>query len=497
MKRWTVAQPDGDLAANLAEECEIHPFLALLLTTRGVTNLEEATDFLVNGEIGDDVFAFADMDAAVERIQRAIDSYERIAVFGDYDADGVTATALLYDFLAKREADVVYYIPQREGEGYGLHRDSVEKLKEMGAKLLITVDNGIAALEEAAYAAELGMDVVITDHHQPQEALPQAVAVVDPHRPDCGSACKDYAGVGVAFKLICALDGDADQMMEEYGDLVALGTLADVMQLRGENRTLVRRGLQVMNERRRPGLAKLMEVAGVGDKRVTASTAVFTLAPRINAAGRMGSPETAARLLLTADGEEAAALAEDIQQLNVERQAAEAAILGEVLERLKQQPERLAARILVLEGDNWHPGVVGIIASRLMERFGKPCIVLSVQDGVAKGSGRSLPGFSLFDALTACKEVLTAYGGHSLAAGVTLEAARIDEFREAVNAYAAAVCPRMPVPELHVDFRMRPSQIDVEKLDLLAALEPCGTGNPAPVFGLFQMRDFQIGRAHV
>lgn len=488
VKRWTVAQPDGDLAANLAEECEIHPFLALLLTTRGVTNLEEATDFLVNGEIGDDVFAFADMDAAVERIQRAIDSYERIAVFGDYDADGVTATALLYDFLAKREADVVYYIPQREGEGYGLHRDSVEKLKEMGAKLLVTVDNGIAALEEAAYAAELGMDVVITDHHQPQEALPQAVAVVDPHRSDCGSACKDYAGVGVAFKLICALDGDADQMMEEYGDLVALGTLADVMQLRGENRTLVRRGLQVMNERRRPGLAKLMEVAGVGDKRVTASTAVFTLAPRINAAGRMGSPETAARLLLTADGEEAAALAEDIQQLNVERQAAEAAILGEVLERLKQQPERLAARILVLEGDNWHPGVVGIIASRLMERFGKPCIVLSVQDGVAKGSGRSLPGFSLFDALTACKEVLTAYGGHSLAAGVTLEAARIDEFREAVNAYATAVCPRMPVPELHVDFRMRPSQIDVEKLDLLAALEPCGTGNPAPVFGLFQMR---------
>lgn len=240
VKRWTVAQPDGDLAANLAEECEIHPFLALLLTTRGVTNLEEATDFLVNGEIGDDVFAFADMDAAVERIQRAIDSYERIAVFGDYDADGVTATALLYDFLAKREADVVYYIPQREGEGYGLHRDSVEKLKEMGAKLLVTVDNGIAALEEAAYAAELGMDVVITDHHQPQEALPQAVAVVDPHRPDCGSACKDYAGVGVAFKLICALDGDADQMMEEYGDLVALGTLADVMQLRGENRTLVR-----------------------------------------------------------------------------------------------------------------------------------------------------------------------------------------------------------------------------------------------------------------
>lgn len=302
VKRWIVAQPDGDLAANLAEECEIHPFLALLLTTRGVTNLEEATDFLVNGEIGDDVFAFADMDAAVERIQRAIDNHERIAVFGDYDADGVTATALLYDFLAKREADVVYYIPQREGEGYGLHRDSVDKLKEMGAKLLVTVDNGIAALEEAAYAAELGMDVVITDHHQPQEALPQAVAVVDPHRPDCGSACKDYAGVGVAFKLICALDGDADQMMEEYGDLVALGTLADVMQLRGENRTLVRRGLQVMNERRRPGLTKLMDVAGVGGKRVTASTAVFTLAPRINAAGRMGSPETAAKLLLTDDG---------------------------------------------------------------------------------------------------------------------------------------------------------------------------------------------------
>lgn len=488
VKRWVIGQPDGTQAAQLAEECGIHPFLALLLTTRGIADFDSASDFLLNGEVGDDPYAFADMDLAVERVQRALDNHEKIAVYGDYDADGITSTVLLYTFLKAQGADVIYEIPLREGEGYGLHESAVRRLAGEGVSLLITVDNGIAAQEEVARAGELGIDVVVTDHHQPQDSLPPAVAVVDPHRTDCGSEFKDYAGVGVAYKLLAALDGDADALLETYGDLVALGTLADVMPLKGENRRLVQQGLRVMAEKKRPGIAALMEAAGIAGKPLTSTAVVFTLAPRINAAGRMGCPDKAARLLLTEDEEEARRLAAEIQQLNADRQAAEASILEEVLERLHRRPELLAPRVLVLEGEGWHPGVLGIIAARLLELYGKPCLVLSVENGVAKGSGRSLPGFPLFEALAACKGCLSAFGGHALAAGVTVEAARLDEFREAVNAYAAERLPRMPAPELPIDFRLRPSQIDREKLELLSLLEPCGAGNPAPVFGLFHMR---------
>lgn len=488
VKRWIIGQPDGAQAAQLAEECGIHPFLALLLTARGITDFDDASDFLLNAEIGDDPYAFADMDLAVERVQRALDDHEKIAVYGDYDADGITSTVLLYTYLQQQGADVRYEIPQREGEGYGLHLNSVERLAGEGVTLIITVDNGIAAVREIARANELGVDVVVTDHHQPQDTLPAAVAVVDPHRPDCDSECKDYAGVGVAFKFIAALDGDTDGLLETYGDLVALGTLADVMPLKGENRRLVRQGLRIMAEKKRPGIAALMEAAGIAEKPLTASAAVFTLAPRINAAGRMGCPEKAARLLLTEDEEEARRLAAEIQQCNADRQAAEASILDEALERLHRRLELLDPRVLVLEGTGWHAGVLGIIAARLTELYGKPCLVLSVEDGVAKGSGRSLPGFPLFEALAACRDCLLTFGGHALAAGVTVEAARIEEFREAINAFAAARCPRMPVPELRMDFRLRPSQIDLEKLELLSLLEPCGAGNPAPVFGLFRMR---------
>lgn len=492
-RRWVLPQLDKEQAALLAEDCEINPFLALLLTTRGITEPEAVAAFLLGGEIEDDPFAFADMDAAADRVQRAIDLGEPITIYGDYDADGVTSTVLLYTYLKGLGAVVSYYIPQREGEGYGLHKAAIDKIAAEGARLLVTVDNGIAAAEEIAYARECGLDVVVTDHHMPQETLPQAAAVVDPHRPDCGSVQKDYAGVGVAFKLACALEGDTDAVLERYADLVALGTLADVMPLTGENRELVRRGLRQINEQPRLGLKKLAEAAGMGDKTHTATTAVFTLAPHINAAGRMGSPDVAARLLLSEQDEEAAALAQQIQQLNIERQTAEAAILEQVYARLQQEPALLADRVLVIEGEGWHAGIVGIIASRVVDRYGKPCLILSVQPsgetgGMAKGSGRSVKGFSLFDALTACQEQLLAFGGHELAAGVTLEAERIGAFRRAINAYAAARYPVMPVPELSVDIKLRPSQANLEKCALLSMLEPFGTGNPVPLFGLFNMR---------
>ena len=494
-KRWVRAPLDKEAAAALAEACGLHPFLALMLSIRGIEDPDAAEEFLLGGALADDPFGFADMDAAVDRIQAAIDGGERIAVFGDYDADGVTSTVLLYTYLCEKNADVFWRVPKREGkgEGYGLRPETVEALAAQGARLIVTVDNGVTSLEAVDRAKDLGIDVVITDHHQPRETLPAAVAVVDPHRSDCGSSFKEYAGVGVAFKLICALEGDEEALLERYADLVALGTLADVMTLTGENRVLVREGLRYLNRGGRLGLKALAEAAGMGGKTLTSSTALFALAPRINAAGRMGSPDKAVQLLLCADSHDASILAEEISALNQQRQTVEGKILEEVNRRLIAQPELLWDRVLVVDGADWHGGVVGIIAARLMERYDKPCLVLSVsEDGegrrIAHGSGRSMPGFSLFEALTACGEVLLTYGGHELAAGVSLEADRVEEFRRRINAYAAQRYSRMPVPELRLDCKLRPGQVDLEKLQLITALEPFGSGNPSPVFQLSGMR---------
>lgn len=487
-RRWTFAELDKAVAAELASECEIDGFLALLLSARGISDVESARALLAGEEEPEDPFAFADMDEAVLRIQLAIDRGETIAVFGDYDADGVTATVLMVTYLREKGANVLYRLPMREEEGYGLHASMVEEIAQTGATLLVTVDNGISAVKEIAYANELGLDVVVTDHHQPQGDLPEAVAVVDPHREDCESEFKMYAGVGVAFKLVCAMEGDEDWALMRYADLVAIGTLADVMPLEGENRRLVRAGLEKINRGERPGFTALAKEAGAADRRQTASSAVFTLAPRINAAGRMGDPVLAAKLLLSETDEEAQEYAHQLAVFNSERQKKEQDIMAEVTAYIDSHPEVMAQRVVVLQGNDWYSGVVGIIAARILEKYGKPCILLSVHDGIAKGSGRSVPGFSLFDAIASCGDMLLNYGGHQLAAGLGMEAARVDEFRRRINAYAASVCPDMPVPELAMDFRLMPSQIHVDKLDAMDRLEPCGAGNPLPQFGLFKMR---------
>lgn len=488
MRRWVFAPLDKTAAAALAEESGLSPFLSLLLAARGITTAEEAEQFLGCGELTDDPFAFADMDAAVYRIQQALDNNEKMMVFGDYDADGVTATVLLYSYLRDKGADVDFRLPRRDGEGYGLHRSELEEMAAAGTRLIITVDNGITAVEEAETAKALGMDMVITDHHMPQERLPDAVAVVDPHRPDCESECKEYAGVGVAFKLVCALEGDSDTVLEQYSDLVAIGTLADVMSLRGENRLLVKRGLEKLNQNPRLGLEKLLEVAG-GNKKQTSTSAVFTLAPRINAAGRMGDPTLATSLLLSTDAAEAERLAEQINQINADRQKSESDILVELDRVLEEHPEWLYDRVLVVAGHGWHNGVIGILAARLLERTGKPCILLSVDEsGHAKGSGRSISGFSLLNAITACAPLLENFGGHELAAGVGLREENIDAFRRCINDYAATQYPIAPVPTLTLDFKLSPAQIDLDKIDQLEQLEPFGSGNPQPVFGLYNMK---------
>ncbi len=487
-KRWNFLQLDKETAGLLSEECGLDPVLCLLLTGRGITDGQQAMDFLSGDELMGDPFLFANMDAAVDRIQSAMDEGELIMIYGDYDADGITATVLLYTYLKQKGARVQYALPHREGEGYGLHRETIDRMIEQGVNLIVTVDNGISAADEVAYAAQHGIDVVVTDHHKPPEHLPNAVAVVDPHRRDCPSPFKDFAGVGMAFFLVCALEGDTDRILAEYADLVALGTLADVMPLHDDNRLLVRKGLQQISAGTRDGLSLLREAAGTATRPQTASNVAFTLAPRINAAGRMGDPEKAAALLLGTADEATAQLAREIQEMNTARQTVEAEILTEIRAQLENDPKRLADRVLVVCGNGWHHGVLGILAARLLDLYGKPTLVLSETDGIARGSGRSVVGFSLYDALCACDDCLLAFGGHEQAAGITVEAARVDEFTARINAYAADVCPRMPIEELTMDCRLRPSQITPDLVACLSALEPFGAGNPQPLFGLFGMR---------
>lgn len=488
IRRWNEAKPDTTLAAELAEACEIHPFLALMLTAQGLHTPEQIFEYIAGYEEEVDPFSFADMEQAVERIHRAIEQKEKVLVYGDYDVDGMTSTALIYSYLQKQGLEVLYRLPLRD-EGYGMHPESVKWAAEQNVTLIVTVDTGIAAIEEVDLATSLGIDVVVTDHHQPGEELPAAVAVVDPHRADCESTYKDFAGVGVAFMLLCALEGDSERIFNQYGDLLALGTLADMMPLQGFNRDLMRRCISLLDESKRPGILALREVAGLGEKSLSVSSVSFGLAPRLNAAGRMADPDISLLLLLSDEQHEADCLAQEIQTLNLQRQQATNEILQQVEEQLEHHPEWLYDRVLVVCGDNWHSGLLGLVAARLTDRYGKPAIALTLgEDGVAHGSCRSIEGFSIYDALTACSDIMTQFGGHEQAAGVTLATEKVDALRMAINAYARSACPVMPISSLRVAVRLRPDQISTEKLSLLQVMEPFGCGNPAPLFGLFRMQ---------
>lgn len=487
-KKWVVAASNKDFAAQIAQELCVDPFAALLVTSRDFNNIDDIDAFFdADAPLSLDPMSIKDMDKAAERINRAIDDFELICVFGDYDADGVTATALLYSYLEARGANAIRYIPDRIAEGYGLNVGAIEELADRGVKLIVTVDNGVSAIEEAKRAKELGISLVVTDHHKVGEILPDAEAVVDPHREDCPSAFKEMSGVGVAFKLACALEGGADDMLiEEYGDLVALGTIGDVVTLRGENRTMVRRGLRLINDDPRPGIAALMEAAGVGDKYFTASSAAFTVCPRINAAGRMGSAHKALDLLLCDDEDTASLLADEINAMNVQRQKTETEIFASAVAMLNENPEMLNDKILVVDGEEWHQGVIGIVAARITERFGRPCIVISRDGEMAKGSCRSVEGFSIYDAIEAVSDCLEHFGGHTLAAGVGLRSSKINEFRKRINEYAADI--EMPFAIQKIDCKLLPSSISLDLLSSLSLLEPFGSGNQQPCFGLFGMK---------
>lgn len=489
LRKWEVRPLDKERAAAFAQTYGVPFFLAMLMNIRGLDDAAHLREFLGEGEPLSDPFLLKDMDKAAARITRAVDNMEKITVYGDYDADGVTSTAMLYSYLETRGADVIFYIPQREGEGYGMNIGAVEYLKEQGVSLIVTVDNGISSVQEVARANELGIDVVVTDHHRPQEILPDAVAVVDAYRPDDTSPYKHFSGVGIAFKLLMALEdgaGDVEDLLEAYSDLAAIGTIGDIVPLTGENRTLIRAGLERLSQSDRPGVQALLENAGIAGKALTSTNVAFTLVPRINATGRMGAPERAVRLLISGYEEEAEVLSEEICADNEERRRVEAEIAEAAFADIEAKGY-MKDRVVVVDGENWHHGVIGIVASRVTERCGKPCMIISRGETEAKGSGRSIEGFSLFEAICACGDLLIKFGGHPMAAGITLKPENIEAFRKRINQYAAEHFPQMPTQTVTLDCKLNPAALSVSMAQSLTQLEPFGNGNPQPVFGLFNM----------
>lgn len=484
-KQWILTQSNKDLASRIAEDYSLDPFSALLLSARGVGPDSGLDDFLDTASNLLDPFLLPDMQKAVDRINEAIFDYERICVFGDYDADGVTSTALLYSYLETQGANVTYLLPHREKDGYGLSKGVIDTMKSLDTQLIITVDNGIAAVDEAQYIKELGMDLIITDHHLPGDVLPEAIAVVDPHREDSPCPFEDYCGVGVAFKLCCALEGNEQPVIDDYIDLVAIGTVADLVPLVGENRKLVQLGLVSINRYPRPGVEAILEVAGLRDKTILSTNIAFGIAPRINAAGRMDTAELALDVLLSESEEDAADLAEKLNQKNAERHEAEDNIFQEAITFLKEHPEQAHQPVIIVCGEQWHEGVLGIVASKLVSRYLKPAIVLTKKDSIAKGSCRSIEGFHIHHALSACKEHLVTFGGHELAAGLTVSLDHFADFFEAMQQYAY-LQPSV-YPTTKIDCKLNPASISLDLLASIELLEPFGSNNPSPIFGLFNM----------
>lgn len=484
-QRWNIRETDERAVRALMDAG--YPYLiSAVLAPRGVCTARQADSVLRQDEaLSLDPMDMKDMDKAVARLRRALETGEKIAVFGDYDVDGITATCLVTDALRRAGGNCVYYIPHRIDDGYGLNSEALRKLKEEGVSLVVTVDCGITGVEEAAFAREIGLDLVITDHHECKDVLPGAAAVVNPHRSDCAYPFKNLAGVGVALKLVMALAGREryEAVFARYCTLAAIGTVADVMSMTGENRTIVHRGLEELPKAECVGLHALLREAGLEGKAVSSTNIGFVLAPRINAAGRMGRANMAAELFLTRDSARAALLAQELCELNRERQRVEQTIFAEAEERIARLPEEERSA-LVLESDTWHQGVVGIVASRLSEKYACPSFMIHLNGDVGKGSCRSYGGFNLFAALEQCQELLLGFGGHELAAGFTIERGQIPAFREKMNAIARAFLGGgCPVSSVEIDALIHhPNLLNLGEVEQLAALEPYGADNPRPLF---------------
>ncbi len=478
MKKWLCspapAGVNNEITAQFGE------LLGGVMLSRGITTLDRAREFFGCSSLSDPLL-LKDMESAVDVIRQALDEGKKITVYGDYDCDGVTSTAMMYGYLDAMGAEVEYYIPDRS-EGYGMNIPALEKILDQGTELIITVDNGVSAVEEAEYIRQRGAQLVITDHHQPPQELPVCEACVNPHRQDDNSPFKELCGAGVVLKLLCALEEDEEFVMEQYAELAAVGTIGDVMPLVGENRYIVRRGIEDIRASQNIGIDRLLRTAGVSPESVDATTVAFSICPRINAAGRIAAADKAVQLLMADSPEQAGLLSEELNLMNENRRAEEARIMEDVSRQLESDPSILRERVLVVSGEGWHHGVIGIVAARLLEKYGKPVLMISVENGEARGSARGIDGFSIYKLLDRCSRVLTKFGGHPKAGGFSLPADRVEDFRQMVYAFCRECYPKMPEYTVSADMEITGDRLTEEALNSLSQLEPCGEGNQRPVF---------------
>lgn len=477
MRKWIVP------AAEFADEeicAEYGNFLGKILSARGIHTKKAAEKLFGDGEFMEEPLP-ADIEKAVEVITESLENGDKITVFGDYDCDGVTSTVMMYSYLDSLGAEVDYYIPDRS-EGFGMNIPALQKIISGGTQLIITVDNGVNALEEAEFIKSHGVKLVIADHHQPGETLPVCDACVNPNRADDYSQFKDLCGAGVVLKLLCALEEDKEYILENYADLAMVGTIGDVMPLRGENRLIVKKGLEALKHAGNEGLKKLVYSAGLSPKNLTASDISFKICPAINSAGRVEKADKAVRLLLAKGEGETARLCENIVRLNAKRREIEQKITDDIQKQIANDPSILTKRVIFLAGEGWKAGVIGIVCSKIVEKYGKPTIVVAIENGEGRGSCRSVGNFSIYGLLNHCSAYLKKFGGHPLAGGFSVKADEIGEFKQKIEEYAAAHYPKMPEAELYADLRVTGNMLTVGNIESLNRLEPLGEGFAKPVF---------------
>lgn len=500
-KIWKVKNPNPAIQDRFSSELKISKITAQLLSNRGIDDPKEAGDFLACSLSScHDPFLFKGMDKAVMRIKKAIKDKENILVYGDYDVDGITAVTVVYSALKNLGGIVETYIPNRLEEGYGLNVAAIKKADKDDVSLIITVDCGIGSFKEIEYARAFKIDVIVTDHHEIVDSrLPGAYAIINPLQDSCPYPFKHLAGVGLAYKLVKALYEGTSFFAEDFLDLVSLGTIADIVPLKGENRILAKHGLREMNKKTRIGLNALAEVGGLSGKDISSGHIGFILGPRINAMGRVGSPQKALELLLTKDKVEAVKLAKILDTENRNRQKIEAKILDEALSKIEKEVNFKHHKVIVLGSPDWHPGVIGIVASKIADRFYRPTILVALGGKIGKGSGRSIDNFNLFEAILKCKDLLAGFGGHESACGITIEKDRLDEFRERINAGVGEnFAEELFSPQLEIDMDISLNMMTENVISEIEALAPFGEENPRPVFSsrnlVIKDRPRQIGR---
>lgn len=485
-KKWRIADYDKELAKSLAEECNVDPLVALIASSRGYSDPCELEQFLSDEPYFYDPSIMVDIQKAAYIVNESILANEKIVIYGDYDCDGVIATTVLYKYLKSRDADCSYYIPDRFEEGYGMNCGVIENLAKQGTNLIISVDNGVTCIDEINLAKKLGMKVVVTDHHLPAEVLPDADAVVDPNRNDCPSEFKTICGAQVAFALICVIEGkEPEELILEYSDLLTIAIIADIMPLIFENRSIVKCGIEKIKTAPIMGISALLNVAGIDIETINSNKIAFGLAPRINASGRMGKAERAVELLLCENIMTALSIANEIDAENAKRQQIEKKIFEEAISIIEEQKLKYH-KVIVVSGEGWHSGVIGIVASKICERYGVPTVMLSSDGETASGSARSIERFSIYDAFAYCKDLITKFGGHKQAAGLTISAENIDKFREKINQYARQ--REYVPPVLNIDCKLNPSVLSLELAFTLKQLEPFGAGNKTPIFGIYESK---------